>query len=137
MASKSPSHPLYPPGFQHHQPSVSPSHYSTDEDFGANTDDDETCLPQQDVQSLSSIRQRRKDKTSSLSRDEDNDEEEDADCIELKETLAELKSVIIGLFKKVEQNEKILKELQSASSSRYWEFVAVIASCKIKFYCVS
>ena len=128
MASESASQPLYPPGFQHHQPSLSPSCDSTDEDFGANTDDDETCLPvPRDVQSPPSIRQRRKGKLSSRSRDE---EEEDADCMELKQSLAELKSVITGLFKKVEQNEKILKELQSASSSRYWEFVVVIASCK-------
>ena len=117
MASTSAS--LYPPGFQHHQPSLSPT-YSSDEDFGANTDDDETCLPQ-DLHSQQAIRREGKvGKTSSSSRDENGEEDEDEDCAELKETLAELKSVITGLFKKVEQNEKILKELQSASSSRYW-----------------
>ena len=118
MALESASQPTYPPGFQHHQPSVSPSRYSSDEDFGANTDDDETCLPvPRDVQRPLSPSRRRNGKTSS--RPQDNEEEEDADCMELKESLAELKSVITGLFKKVEQNEKTLKELQSASSSRY------------------
>lgn len=52
------------------------------------------------------------------SHNEDNDEEVDADCRDLKDSLAELKSVLTGLFEKVEQNEKILNELQSASSSR-------------------
>ena len=115
MASTSAS--LSPPGFHHHQLSLSPT-YSSDEDFGANTDDDETCRSTpQDPHSQQSIRKDGKGKTSSF-RDEIGEEDKDADCTELKETLAELKSVITGLLK-VEQNEKILKELQSTSSSRY------------------
>ena len=80
------------------------------------TDDDDTCLA--DTQKRTHPKSTNKARRFT-EKEEDatvRDEADDPESVELRETLNELKSVITGLFKKVEQNEKRLMELQKTAN---------------------